>query len=227
RYCVNLWRLTWQEHQFNWAAPSIIAMKQALSLPIGIEVSDDPIPVQKDEPLVLEFRHVDYVYPRDQRCKNSGKEMEVLRDINFTVNPGDKVALLGPSGAGKTTIMRLGLRFMDPIKMSDPMSPDSGDIYLNGRRLAEYDLTSWLRDTCGYIPQVPQILDGTIAYNLLYSFSREIAENFPEEEIWRYMRLLKIDFGERLTDGIYTVVGTRGIRLSGGQCQRVAIGAAV
>ena len=78
----------------------------------------------------------------------------------------------------------------------------------------------------GYIPQKPQVFDGTIRYNLMYAVGEEEARNVTDEMIWELMRDLQIDFGKRLRKGIYTQVGHNGIELSGGQAQRLIIGAA-
>ena len=127
------------------------------------------------------------------------------------------MALLGPSGAGKTTVMRKLLRFEDPT---------SGRILVDGVDLRSCTQTSWRRGI-GYIPQQSQVFDGTIRYNLTYGLSPEERAKVTDEELWRVMRLLKIDFEERLTRGLDTLVGKNGIKLSGGQAQRLMIGAAV
>lgn len=140
--------------------------------------------------------------------------IHTLRNVSFTIEPGEKVALIGPSGAGKTTVMRLLLRFMDPL---------SGKILVNGYDLKNIDLSDWVK-IIGYIPQQAQILDGTIAYNLTYGLSDDTL--IAELDIWAVMKRLKIDFGLRLNKGLKTLVGRDGIRLSGGQQQRLMIGAA-
>ena len=112
--------------------------------------------------------------------------------------------------------MRLLLRYMDP---------DYGIICVNGINLRDVKLKSWMNHV-GYIAQQPQIYDGTIRYNLTYALSPDEREKITDEELWEWMQLLKIDFGERLTDGLETLVGRSGIKLSGGEAQRLMIGAA-
>jgi len=143
--------------------------------------------------------------------------VRTLRDINFTIAPGEKVALIGPSGAGKSSIMKLLLRFMDPSE---------GEIWINGHRLQDVQLTSWMGHV-GYIPQEAQIFDGTIRYNLTFGLSEERQRTITDEELWEVMRLLRIDFGARLDNGLNTVVGRDGMKLSGGERQRLMAGAAV
>src|SRR5205085_5862082 len=120
----------------------------------------------------------------------------ILRNVSFTIEPGEKAALIGPSGAGKTTIMRLLMRYMDPT---------SGTILIDGHDLRDVRLSSWL-NLIAYVPQQAQVFDGTIRDNLLYRFSDEAVE-VDDQELWTMMRKLKIDFGDRLTDGLDTRVG--------------------
>jgi ABC-type multidrug transport system fused ATPase/permease subunit len=152
----------------------------------------------------------------DDGGKNESSPFPVIRNVTFTIKQGERVALIGPSGAGKTTLMKLLLRFMDP---------EHGAIRVNGHDLRDIDLSSWMRSVA-YIPQHAQILDGTIRYNLTYGLSPEERDQWTDDRLWDLMRKLRIDFGERLQNGLETVVGERGIKLSGGQAQRVMIGAA-
>jgi ABC-type multidrug transport system fused ATPase/permease subunit len=111
--------------------------------------------------------------------------------------------------------MRLLMRYMDPT---------SGAILIDGHDLRDIRLSSWL-SLIAYVPQQAQVFDGTIRDNLLYRFTDEPI-NVPDEELWGIMRKLKIDFGDRLTAGLDTRVGRHGIELSGGEQQRLMIGAA-
>jgi ABC-type multidrug transport system fused ATPase/permease subunit len=111
--------------------------------------------------------------------------------------------------------MRLLMRYMDPT---------SGTIVVDGQDLRDVRLSSWL-NLIAYVPQQAQVFDGTIRDNLLYRFTDEPAR-VADEELWAIMRKLKIDFGDRLTDGLDTRVGRHGIELSGGEQQRLMIGAA-
>lgn len=214
----NLWRVGHLEHQINFLTPSILAMKEALTMPIGLVLPQKPKQLSKDASCRVEFQNVSYIYPRQKSLKGKrGNPVPVLDNISFSVNSGEKVALIGSSGVGKTTIMRLLLRYMDPT---------SGSIKADGIDLRELELGSWLR-LVGYVPQQAQILDGTIRYNLLYGLPDCEKQQVSDEELWNVMRSLQIDFGERLTHGLDTLVGRNGIKLSGGQAQRVMVGAAV
>lgn len=173
--------------------------------------------LQKNGPISVEFKNVSYDYTNGG---DASADHTVLKGITFAIAPGEKVALLGSSGAGKTTIMKLLLRFDDPT---------AGEILVSGKSLRGLNLPSYMRQV-GYIPQQAQILDGTIGENLLYGVSPEEKNNLCEnasEKLWELMKSLKIDFGKRLTSGLNTLVGRHGLKLSGGQSQRVMIGAAV
>jgi ABC-type multidrug transport system fused ATPase/permease subunit len=216
----NMWRVGHIERQLNWYMPSIRHMIEAISIPPAIVSKTDAIVLDGNEPVEVMFDNVTHSYPLDGddngETSNAVRPSPVLKNVNFTVKPGEIVALIGPSGAGKTTLMKLLLRFMDP---------EHGAIRVNGHDLRDVRLDSWMGKTA-YIPQFGQILDGTIRYNLTYGLSPEECAKWTDDRLWELMRKLRIDFGERLTQGLETVVGERGMKLSGGQAQRVMIGAA-
>ncbi|MDP3947631.1 MAG: ABC transporter ATP-binding protein [bacterium] len=209
----NIWRIGHIEHQLNWNAPSVQSMITALSLPADIH--SGPVRISSAQPIGIVFDAVGHSYPAEGRAANAAASA-VIEGVSFRIDPGEKVALLGRSGAGKTTIMRLLLRYMDPSR---------GRIAVAGTDLREVDLDSWWR-AVGYIPQQPQILDGSIRDNLTYALSPEDRARTSDEELWELMRLLQIDFGSRLAQGLDTLVGRNGLKLSGGQAQRLMIGAA-
>ena len=202
------------EREVNWCTPSLKSLRHALSLPNQLAQMDQPI-VLDDGPVEIAFEGLGHSYDHKRGAEN-GSAVSVLQGLSFKVRPGEKVALIGPSGAGKSTITRLIQRYMDP---------EEGAIRVNGHDLREVDLRSWRR-LVGYIPQAPRVFDGTLRDNLLYSLPSEARSTITDEEIWRLMRLLRIDFGARLTHGLDTRVGRNGMKLSGGEAQRVMIGAA-
>lgn len=215
RVSENIWRLGSIEHQINWNMPSVKSMIQALQIPPAIIDNADAVHLDSTNPHRVEFSGVSHTYPADS--KKTSKSPPALVKVNFTIEPGEKVALLGASGAGKTTIMRKLLRFDDPT---------SGCILVDGIDLKNIAQASWRRGI-GYIPQLSQVFDGTIRYNLTYRLSAEERSKITDAELWRLMQLLQIDFKDRLTNGLDTVVGKNGLKLSGGQAQRLMIGAAV
>lgn len=219
-FANNLWRLASIERDLNWALPSVKAMKDALTLEPDILDKLDAIDITPNGPLKIEFHAVSKAYSAgclDAEAQGNESSELVLRNVSFAIEPGEKVALIGPSGAGKTTIVRLLQRYMDP---------DSGEILIDGRDLRDYRHSSWTQ-ALAYIPQQAQVLDGTIRSNLVYGLPKEQREAVTDEELWALMRRLRIDFGKRrLTDGLDTKVGRNGIKLSGGEAQRLMIGAA-
>jgi ABC-type multidrug transport system fused ATPase/permease subunit len=230
RICENLWVLADIEHKINWNLPSIVHMIDALSIPP--DVVDSPNAVNLlGIPQTIEVEEVSHSYPPDNsnldlennddpdepEKKNEEEVPHTLKRVSFTIEPGEKVALLGPSGAGKTTIMNLLLRFMDPTE---------GRVTVGGVSLKNIKLNSW-RKWIGYIAQHPQVFDGTVRDNLTYRLSPSERARITDEELWALMRELEIDFGSRLDKGLYTRVGKHGLKLSGGQAQRLMIGAAV
>lgn len=201
------------EREVNWCTPSLKSLRHALCLQNQLAFVENPV-VLEDEPVEVTFEGLGHTYGHKRRGNNGGA-VSVLQGLSFSIRPGQKVALIGPSGAGKSTITRLLQRYMDP---------EGGAIRVNGHDLKLVDLRSWRR-LVGYIPQMPRVFDGTLRDNLLYSLSPEVRKTITDEEIWKIMRLLRIDFGARLTHGLDTRVGRNGMKLSGGEAQRVMIGA--
>jgi len=153
----------------------------------------------------IEFRGVSFRYPR--------QEEEVLKDVSFVVEPGMMVALVGASGAGKTTLSNLVARFFDPTK---------GAILLDGRDLRDIQLASHRR-LLGIVEQEVLLFDDSVAANIAYG--RRDADPAAIRHAAEVANAA--EFIEKLPDGYATLVGERGVRLSGGQRQRIAIARAL
>jgi len=139
---------------------------------------------------------------------------EVVSDIDLRIGSGEVVALVGPSGAGKTTIASLLPRFWDVT---------SGRVTLDGIDVRELSFVD-LRGSVGMVPQEPALFSGTIRENIAYARPGEIGPPPTEQEIVAAARAAHaLEFIERLPDGFDTRVGERGVKLSGGQRQRLAI----
>ena len=167
---------------------------------------DDSTP----QPLALNgaiaFEHVAFHYA-------TRPDLPVLKDVDVSIRPGERVALVGPSGAGKTTVASLVLRFYDPV---------SGRITIDGRDVREYDLTA-LRERMSIVPQEVLLFGGSIRENIAYG-----RPGASQTEIEAAARKANAhDFIASFPQGYDTVVGERGIQLSGGQRQRIAIARAV
>ena len=213
QFSTTLWHIGHIEHQFNFFTPSIMSMKDALTMPVGFRPVSEPTVMDLTQEFRIDFEDIGYHY--DHKTEDE-TPIATLDGISFTIAPGEKIALIGPSGAGKSTIMKLLLRYMDPTQ---------GRIVIDGVDLRELDLDSWLSNI-GYVPQQLEVFDGTIRYNLTYGLSEEQRKHITDDEIWAMMQTLHIDFGDRLTDGLETRIGFNGIKLSGGQNQRLMMGAA-
>ncbi len=164
------------------------------------------VEVVRDEvPGAIEFKAVNFSYPNS--------EQSVLHDISFHVPAGSTVALVGRSGAGKTTLCNLVARFYDPI---------SGSIELDGRDLQDIKLESYRR-LLGVVEQDVFLFDGTIRDNIAYGRREARLEDVIEAAEAAAAR----EFIEQLPDGFDTWIGERGFKLSGGQRQRLAIARAI
>jgi ATP-binding cassette subfamily B protein len=165
------------------------------------EIKDQPgAHVLDTRAATVEFRHVDFGYD---------SKRAILFDVNFTIPAGKTVAVVGSSGAGKSTLSRLLFRFYEANK---------GSISINGRDVRELTQES-LRAHIGIVPQDTVLFNDTIYYNVAYGRPTATREEIVEAARSAHI----LDFIESLPDGWETTVGERGLKLSGGEKQRVAI----
>jgi ATP-binding cassette subfamily B protein len=176
----------------------------------------EPVP---EGPVTIEFDDVRFRYPEGSEVSlasleavarpDTGPTQEVLRGVSFSARPGELVALVGHSGAGKTTITALVSRLYDV---------NEGAVRINGMDVRDATLAS-LRETVGVVMQDAHLFHDTIGANLRYA-----RPDATDEDIWEALRAAQIyDLVSGLPDGLDTVVGDRGYRLSGGEKQRVAL----
>ena len=167
-------------------------------------LKDSEITLQKSEEASIRFENVSFDY--DAR-------RTIIQNISFEVPNGKKVALVGPTGAGKSTISRLLFRFYDPKE---------GAVYVNNQNIKDISQQS-LRKIIGVVPQDTVLFNDTIYYNISYGNPEA-----TEEQIHEAAKSADIhNFVINLPDGYQTIVGERGLKLSGGEKQRVAIARAI
>ena len=167
-----------------------------------IDIFDDPGAVPLIDPKgEICFHDVSFEYPDDHN--------RVFRDLNLTIHPGEKVAIVGPSGAGKTTLCNLIPRFYDV---------SSGEITLDGQNIRHYTLKS-LRSCIGMVQQDVYLFSGTVYENIAYG-----KPGATRQEVEAAAKAAGADsFVRELKDGYDTYIGERGVKLSGGQKQRISI----
>lgn len=151
----------------------------------------------------IEFKNVNFAYHKN----------DVLNDISIKINSGETVALVGPTGVGKTTFINLIARFYDPV---------SGDIFVDGNNLKDIKQTS-LRDNISMVLQDVFLFNGSVYENIAYG-----ADNPTYNDVINAAKVANADeFITQMENGYDTYIGERGVRLSGGQKQRIAIARAV
>lgn len=154
----------------------------------------------------IRYENVHFSYP-------TRKDVEVLKGLSLQVNSGQKVALVGTSGAGKSTIIQLLLKFYEL---------DAGDIRVNGNSIYDINTTAY-RQNIAIVPQEVILFGGAIKENILYgkpeASEEEVIEAARKANAWEFI--------QSFPEGLETIVGERGVKLSGGQRQRIAIARAI
>jgi ATP-binding cassette subfamily B protein len=192
--------------EVSQAAGAAERLAELLSIETKIKSPPHPKPLPIPPRGEIAFRDVVFSYPLRP-------ETSALKGVSFQVAPGERVAIVGPSGAGKTTIFALLLRFYDP---------DSGDVEIDGVKVSDADLTE-LRSRFAIVPQETELFADTVAANIAYG-----AAAATKDEIEAAARAaFAHDFIAALPRGYATMLGERGVTLSAGQRQRVAIARAV
>ncbi len=183
----------------KYALADMDMVLKLLQRPVEIVDRNDARPLRVER-ASIEFRDVGFHYNADRR---------ILEHVSFRLDDGEKLAIVGPSGAGKSTIARLLFRFYDI---------DQGQILISGQDIATVTQQS-LREAIGIVPQDTVLFNDSILYNIRYARPQASFEAVREAA-----RLADIDaFIDRLPQGYDTIVGERGLKLSGGEKQRVAI----
>jgi ATP-binding cassette subfamily B protein len=188
------------------AAGAAERLGEILAAEPAIRVPADPVPMPVPAKGAVSFEAVRFLYP-------TRPDHPSLDGISFTIAPGERVALVGPSGAGKTTVLQLLLRFYDP---------QTGLIRVDGTDIARADPEA-LRERLALVPQDPTVFSGSVLENIRYGRPQA-----TEAQVQRAAELANADgFIQALPQGYATAVGERGVTLSGGQRQRMAIARAI
>ena len=208
-FCTPIETLVNSTEMYQKAIAGFRRMDEVLRTEPG--VADAPgAPDLAVGPGAIEYRGVCFSYPDVELDENGeARERPVIDDLNLTVRPGQTLALVGPSGGGKSTTCSLLPRFYDVA---------SGSITIDGQDVRDVTQSS-LRRAIGLVQQDVYLFDGTIGENIAYGKPGATAEEVAEAA----RRANIADFIESLPDGYDTEVGERGTRLSGGQKQRIAI----
>lgn len=188
---------------FQTAMASIERIDEVLNIHSNVQELPNALEVDalKGE---VKFEHVDFAYVEDS---------DVLRDVNFDLKPGKMIAIVGPTGAGKSTIANLMMRFYDT---------DKGKIFLDGNDIREYSLKT-IRDNISIVMQDIFLFNGSVAENIAYG-----VDDPSREEIIKAAEMAKAaDFIREMPEGFDTLIGERGVKLSGGQKQRLSIARAL
>ena len=200
------------------ALVSFARVFEVLDLPSMVQEKPDAVELPRTAAAV-EFDHVSFRYPRADEVSLASLESvarleardseQVLRDVTFVAQPGQMVALVGPSGAGKTTMTHLVARLYDVT---------GGAVRVGGLDVRDVTLQS-LEDAVGYVTQDAHMFHDTIRANLVYA-----RPDATDDQVWAALEAAQIRrLVDQLPDGLDTVVGDRGYRLSGGERQRLAI----
>jgi ABC-type multidrug transport system fused ATPase/permease subunit len=208
-------------------APAVLRMQQgALFIKTQLGIAEPALDLIEELAEVSEIENVDdeihfdhvgftpSVNLKDVTFSFPDKEIQAVDGVSLTISPGDVIAIVGPSGAGKTTLVDLMLGVLEP---------SSGKVSISGQ--SPLNAIAMWPGAIGYVPQDVMITNGTIISNIGMGFPQD---SIPEERVIEAIRLAQLeDFLANLDQGIYAPVGDRGTSISGGQRQRIGIARAM
>jgi len=187
------------QYAYHSARAALVRINQLMDVGLEPEYPTKTNPFIDHDTVSIETRHLTFSYLPDS---------PVLKDVNIQIKSGEKVALVGASGGGKTTLVQLLLGLY---------TPQSGDVLFNGQSVKEIGLDV-VRDNVATVLQHPALFNDTIRANLT------LGRDFTDEQLWHALEIAQLkETVTKLTDSLNTIVGRNGIRLSGGQRQRLAI----
>ena len=187
------------QYAYHSARAALVRINHLMDVGLEPEYPTKTNPFIDHNTVSIETRHLTFSYLPDS---------PVLKDVNIRIESGEKVALVGASGGGKTTLVQLLLGLY---------TPQSGDVLFNGHPVKEIGL-SVVRDNVATVLQHPALFNDTIRANLT------LGRDFTDEQLWHALEVAQLkETVTKLTGSLNTIVGRNGIRLSGGQRQRLAI----
>ena len=192
------------QQQLPTVEPVLKKVREVEALPQSV-AEEHPCRLQKE----IRFENVCFRYPN-----TSAGHKNALQDISLRIPKGSMIGLIGPSGAGKSTIVSL---------LTGLYTPSSGKMLVDGQELDDSLRVGWMKGI-GYVPQSPFLLNGSLAENIAFS---QWGQKIDRQRVLECCRMAAMDFLDDLEDGIDTIIGERGVRLSGGQLQRVSIARAL
>ena len=204
RLTTNLNAITYNRPRLDSMYDMLKTIEKETTYQYSYEEDESKEKLEYKENLLID--KITWKYPTGQEA--------VLRDLSINIKKGQSIALIGPSGAGKTTLADVVLGLLKPQK---------GQILLDGKDVYE-NLPGWSK-IIGYVPQAVYLTDDTIRNNVAFGIYED---KIDEEKIWKALEEAQLaEFVRGLEEGLDTMVGERGVRLSGGQRQRIAIARAL
>lgn len=195
-----------------------------MNIELEVKERENPIVVSEGKGKI-EFKDVSFVYPAREEIVEEGRKIKIvkrkdekeaggLKNVSVMIEAGQRVAIVGHSGAGKSTMVQLLIRAYDPEK---------GNILIDNYNLKDLALKEY-RQLLGIVPQDVVLFDDTLRYNILFGVNRKVSDKELEEAI----KMARVDeFLGSMESGLDTVIGERGVKLSGGERQRVGIARAL
>ena len=196
-----------------------------MNIELEVKERENPIVISEGKGKI-EFKDVSFVYPAREEIVEEGRKIKIvkrkeddkeaggLKNVKVVIEAGQRVAIVGHSGAGKSTMVQLLIRAYDPQK---------GNVLIDGYNLKDLALKEY-RQLLGIVPQDVVLFDDTLRYNILFGVNRKVSDKELEEAV----KMARVDeFLGSMESGLDTVIGERGVKLSGGERQRVGIARAL
>lgn len=188
----------------NIDLPKFLMQKEELQKKLQQNEEENTKPIKLQQEIMIQ--NISFHYPNTEKL--------IFDHASMTIHKGESIGIVGPSGAGKTTVVDILLGLLDA---------QEGEILCDGINVKK-DYAAWLANI-GYIPQSISLIDDTIRANVAFGY---IPGSFSEEQVWKVLEEAQLkEFVEQLPEGLDTKVGERGVRLSGGQRQRIGIARAL